>query len=94
MQLDRGRRQRPDRAPLRLRISRSRDGTRLPWPRGIGRIESVRTKRGGKTESKTQYGVMSQRLPAHSDDCSHRFRSKPAICSERSQPGIPMIPAG
>ena len=31
---------------------------------------------------------------AHSDDCSHRFRSKPAICSERSQPGIPMIPAG
>jgi hypothetical protein len=32
--------------------------------------------------------------PAHSDDCSHRFRSKPALCSERSQPGIPMIPAG
>jgi len=31
---------------------------------------------------------------AHSDDCSHRFRSKPALCSERSQPGIPMIPAG
>jgi hypothetical protein len=31
---------------------------------------------------------------AYSDDCSHRFRSKPAICSERSQPGIPMIPAG
>ena len=35
MQLDRGRSQRPDRAPLRLCISRSRDGTRLPWPRGI-----------------------------------------------------------
>jgi hypothetical protein len=33
-------------------------------------------------------------LFAHSEDCSHRFRSKPAICSERSQPGIPMIPAG
>ena len=31
---------------------------------------------------------------AHSDDCSHRFRSKPATCSDRSQPGIPMIPAG
>jgi hypothetical protein len=30
----------------------------------FGRIDSVRTKRGGKTESKTQYGVMSQRLPA------------------------------
>jgi hypothetical protein len=33
-------------------------------------------------------------LIAHSDDCSHRFRSKPATCSDRSQPGIPMIPAG
>ena len=33
-------------------------------------------------------------LRAHSDDCSHQFRSKPATCSERSQPGIPMIPAG
>ncbi len=31
---------------------------------------------------------------AHSDDCSHRFRLKPAIDSDRSQPGIPMIPAG
>ena len=31
---------------------------------------------------------------AHSDDGSHRFRSKPATCSDRSQPGIPMIPAG
>ena len=31
---------------------------------------------------------------AHSDDFSHRFRSKPATCSDRSQPGIPMIPAG
>lgn len=30
----------------------------------FGRIDSVRTKRGGKTESKTQYVVMSQRLPA------------------------------
>jgi len=34
------------------------------------------------------------RLDAHSDDCSHRFRLKPATCSDRSQPGIPMIPAG
>ena len=33
-------------------------------------------------------------MHAHSDDCSHRFRSKPATCSDRSQPGIPMIPAG
>jgi len=33
-------------------------------------------------------------LGAHSDDCSHRFRSKAATCSDRSQPGIPMIPAG
>ena len=33
-------------------------------------------------------------LSAHSDDCSHRFRSKPAACSDRSEPGIPMIPAG
>ena len=31
---------------------------------------------------------------AHSNDCSHRFRLKPATCSDRSQPGIPMIPAG
>jgi len=31
---------------------------------------------------------------ADSDDVSHRFRSKPATCSDRSQPGIPMIPAG
>ena len=31
---------------------------------------------------------------AHSDDCSHRFRLKPAAYSDRSQPGIPMIPAG
>ena len=38
--------------------------------------------------------VSSLKLPAHSDDSSHRFRSKPATCSERSQPGIPMIPAG
>lgn len=33
-------------------------------------------------------------LHADSDDVSHRFRSKPAIYSDRSQPGIPMIPAG
>ncbi len=31
---------------------------------------------------------------AHSGDCSHGFRLKPATCSDRSQPGIPMIPAG
>ena len=31
---------------------------------------------------------------AHSDDCSHRFRLKPATDSDRSQPGVPMIPAG
>ena len=31
---------------------------------------------------------------AHSDDCSHRFRLKPASDSDRSQPGVPMIPAG
>jgi len=30
----------------------------------FGRIDSMRTKRGGKTESKTQYVVLSQRLPA------------------------------
>ena len=30
----------------------------------FGRIDSVRTKRGGKTKSQTQYVVMSQRLPA------------------------------
>ena len=38
-----------------------------------------RTRRGDQT--------------AYSDDVSHRFRSKPAICSDRSQPGVPMIPA-
>jgi hypothetical protein len=31
---------------------------------------------------------------AHSDDVSHRFQPKPATCSDRSQPAIPMIPAG
>ena len=31
---------------------------------------------------------------ADSDDSSHRFRPKPATYSDRSQPGIPMIPAG
>jgi hypothetical protein len=31
---------------------------------------------------------------ADSDDSSHRFRPKPASYSDRSQPGIPMIPAG
>jgi DNA replication protein DnaC len=31
---------------------------------------------------------------AYSDDVSHPFRSKPATYSDRSQPGIPMIPAG
>lgn len=30
----------------------------------FGRIDSVRTKRGGKSETKTHYLVMSQRLPA------------------------------
>jgi predicted transposase YbfD/YdcC len=30
----------------------------------FGRIDSRRTKRGGRTESQTQYVVMSQRLPA------------------------------
>ena len=35
-----------------------------------------------------------ERRTAYSDDCSHRFRSKPATCSDRSQPGVPMIPAG
>jgi len=30
----------------------------------FGRIDSIRTKCGGKTESKTQYVVLSQRLPA------------------------------
>ena len=33
-------------------------------------------------------------IDAHSDDCSHRFRLKPATDSDRSQPGVPMIPAG
>jgi hypothetical protein len=33
-------------------------------------------------------------LPADSDDSSHRFRPKPATYSDRSQPGVPMIPAG
>jgi hypothetical protein len=32
--------------------------------------------------------------PAYSDETSHRFRSKPATCSEANQPGIPMMPAG
>ncbi len=36
----------------------------------------------------------ARKCGAHSDDCSHRFRLKPAMCSNRSQPGIPMIPAG
>ena len=31
---------------------------------------------------------------AYSDETSHRFRSKPATCSEANQPGIPMMPAG
>jgi IS4 transposase len=31
---------------------------------------------------------------AYSDETSHRFRSKPAACSEANQPGIPMMPAG
>ena len=39
-------------------------------------------------------GFAAERNGAHSDDCSHRFRLKPATCSNRSQPGIPMIPAG
>jgi IS30 family transposase len=40
-------------------------------------------------------GLLRQYFPkgADSDDISHRFRSKPATYSERSQPGIPMIPA-
>jgi hypothetical protein len=33
-------------------------------------------------------------LIAYSDETSHRFRSKPATCSEANQPGIPMMPAG
>jgi hypothetical protein len=33
-------------------------------------------------------------LTAYSDETSHRFRSKPATCSEANQPGIPMMPAG
>jgi hypothetical protein len=37
------------------------------------------------------HGVL---LLADSDDSSHRFRSKAATCSDRSQPGIPIIPAG
>jgi len=39
-------------------------------------------------------GPTSGGSAAHSDDVSHRFRPKPATCSDRSQPGIPMIPAG
>jgi enoyl-CoA hydratase/carnithine racemase len=31
---------------------------------------------------------------AHSDEISRGFRSNPATCSDRRQPGIPMIPAG
>jgi putative transposase len=31
---------------------------------------------------------------AYSDETSHRFRSKPATCSEANQPGIPRMPAG
>jgi hypothetical protein len=31
---------------------------------------------------------------ADSDEFSRRFRLKPATDSDRSQPGIPMIPAG
>src|SRR3954469_24397456 len=34
------------------------------------------------------------RLLAYSDETSHRFRSKPAACSEANQPGTPMMPAG
>jgi hypothetical protein len=33
-------------------------------------------------------------MSAYSDETSHRFRSKPATCSEANQPGIPMMPAG
>jgi hypothetical protein len=33
-------------------------------------------------------------VSAYSDETSHRFRSKPATCSEANQPGIPMMPAG
>ncbi len=36
----------------------------FPGLGAFGRIDSIRTKRGGKTESRTQYVVMSQRLPA------------------------------
>ena len=39
-------------------------------------------------------GQLSPDMAAYSDDCSHRFRLKPATCSDRSQPVIPMIPAG
>jgi hypothetical protein len=39
-------------------------------------------------------GVVVAVNGAHSDDCSHRFRLKPATDSDRSQPGVPMIPAG
>ena len=36
----------------------------FPGLMAFGRINSTRTKRGGKTESKTHYVVLSQRLPA------------------------------
>jgi MFS family permease len=43
------------------------------------------------------YGVvmtLGANFVAYSDETSHRFRSKPATCSEANQPGIPMMPAG
>jgi len=33
--------------------------------------------------------VSPHTLLADSDEASHRFRRKPATCSDRSQPGIP-----
>src|SRR5437763_16550020 len=57
--------------------------------RAIGRESSaVEVGLGGRTY-RGQYDPASgsaSMLAAHSDDVSHRFRSKPATCSARSQP--------
>jgi hypothetical protein len=45
-------------------------------------------------ETLRQWMIADGIWTAYSDETSHRFRSKPATCSEANQPGIPMMPAG
>jgi ferritin-like metal-binding protein YciE len=57
-------------------------------------VEQLRDVYSAEKQGLRAMPRLARKATAHSDDCSHRFRSKPATCSDRSQPGIPMIPAG